>query len=830
MNAPTGNELLPPPGVSSSSASSQAATSAPERTQAAQAHAASPVIAPVRRRMREPEGYADTGSSASLRTPRSSSPGSSSRTVDDDDTISIVELLENLVDHRWAFGIVALLCSVAALGYAFLATPVYTVDALVQVEDRKGSALGGALGEVAQALDVASSSVLGETEIMRSRSNVAAAVVALDYHTDVAVANRAPLVGDWLASRLERDASGLARAPALPFVGTADWAWGGERLALAEFTVPLRASGRRHELEIGNGGEWALRNEDGQVVLHGRDRTRAADEGTGYALRIDDVLARPGTRFELRRFSTGERVEQLRAKLRVAETKRQSGIMRVEYPDPDPVAAARIVNAITAAYVQQNVRRRSEEADNSLRFLEQQLPQLRGELDRAEEQLNVFRNENRTIDIPGEIGALLAHSTQLEKERLELELRRKEVASRYEISHPVARALHEQIASVSAQQQRVDEQIQRLPLMQQEYLRLSRDAKVSSQLYVSLLNNAQQLRVARAGTTGNVSVVDPAIVPQRPSSPQRLRVIGVGVLGGLAAGFLFAQLLAAWRGRLRDPRDLEERTGIHVLATLAVAPEQQVADRRNKRKGAPMPFLLARSRPTASAVEALRTLRLNLQLALAETQGGRTILFTSAMPGQGKSFVSANLAYLIATAGPRVLLIDADLRLSSIRRYFAIEGRQGLVDVLRDGLDPAPFVCSDPETGLSVLPAGLSPDNPGELLTTERLGRVFAWAVDRYDVVIIDAPPILPVSDAVVLGGFADVSAFVVRHKRAARSEVVDAVEQYQLAGTPVSGFVFNCYQPSRVRYGYGARYGYYRGQYGYGGTGKRGRRAGEAA
>jgi capsular exopolysaccharide synthesis family protein len=154
-------------------------------------------------------------------------------------------------------------------------------------------------------------------------------------------------------------------------------------------------------------------------------------------------------------------------------------------------------------------------------------------------------------------------------------------------------------------------------------------------------------------------------------------------------------------------------------------------------------------------------LRLNLQLSLAETRGGRTILFTSAVPGQGKSFVSANLAYLIANAGPRVLLIDADLRLSSIGRDVAVGGSKGLSDVLREGLDPSALVKTDPTMNLSVLPAGAAPDNPGELLTTERLEPVFAWSASRYDIVIVDAPPILPVSNAVLLGAFADVTAFV---------------------------------------------------------------------
>src|SRR5690606_34591694 len=115
-------------------------------------------------------------------------------------------------------------------------------------------------------------------------------------------------------------------------------------------------------------------------------------------------------------------------------------------------------------------------------------------------------------------------------------------------------------------------------------------------------------------------------------------------------------------------------------------------------------------------------------LALADTQGGKTILLTSAVPGQGKSFIAANLAFLIASAGPRVLLIDADIRRSSIDRYVPVQGARGVSDILRERVDPAPFVKTGAAQNLSVLPAGPAVENPGDLLTEERLKGIFEWA------------------------------------------------------------------------------------------------------
>jgi tyrosine-protein kinase Etk/Wzc len=730
----------------------------------------------------------------------------------DDDNIHISELLENVVDHKWVFALTAAACTILAIAWALIATPIYTMDALIQVEDKKGGALSG-LSAVAQALDVSESPVEGEIEILRSRTNITRALEAAHLQSDFEVENRLPLLGGWLARRLERDASGLAIAPQWPLINPANWAWGGERLQIAEFETPASQYGEPHQLAIYKGGAWALLDPDGKLVFDGHVGVRSENAARGYSLNIAELVARPGTRFTLRRYSTARRVALVRTDLRISETKRQSGIMRLEYLDADPITGARLVNAIADVYVAQNAERRAAEADKSLQFLEQQLPELREQLEASEARLNSFREQQGTIDIPGEITGLLAQTVDLEKNRLEVELKLQEGAERYEPAHPVMRALRDQIAGIAAQRGQLDERTRALPQIQQDYLRLARDVEVDTQLYVNLLNNAQQLRVARAGTIANVSIVDRAVVPERPTKPRRSLMAIVGLLVGLAAGFLLAQLLARLRGTVRDVHELENATGVHISASLPIAEEQTTVDRQADHA----PYLLARVEPTAPVIEALRTLRLNLQLALAETDGGRTILFTSATPEQGKSFISANLAWLMASAGQRVLLIDADIRRSSIGRYLPTDANSGLSNILREQLDPAAFVKTDVVPNLSLLPAGPSVANPGDLLTEQRLHGVFEWATSHYDAIVVDAPPILPVSDAVVLGRFADVTGFVVRHKHAALGDVVDAIQQYQLSGAVITGLVLNCFRPSRIRYGYGARYGYYRGKYGYG-------------
>ena len=726
--------------------------------------------------------------------------------------LSLIDILENVLYFRWPFIVVAMVVFALSVFYAIMATPIYTADALIQVEEKKGSSLG-ALNAVAKALDVQQSPVMGEIEIIRSRNVIGRAVEAELAHTSIRVAGRLPLVGGWLARMLERAPDGLVK----PLWSGGSIAWGGEALVLDEFVVPERYYGRAFELLAGPAGAWSLIDADGVLVLQGKTGQSTRSEDGKFKIWVTDLRAREGNRFQVTRYSVPSRITQILGKMTAAETKRQSSVLKLTYEDDSPANAARMLNAIADAYLKQNLERRSEEADKSLKFLQEQLPELRKQLEVAEKAFNGFRNREKTIDISGEIKVLLDKTTSIEKLRMESELKRKEMLQRYEPSHPAIRALDGQIASLKGDAQTLGRDISALPNTQQDYIRFARDVEVNNQLYVGLLNNAQQLQVARAGTTGNVAIVDRAVVPERPSRPNKPLTVAIGGLLGLLLGFLASQLLAMVSGIVRDPKKLEVATGIQTFAILPLAPEQADFDLVDDK-----PFLLAHEKPTAAAVEAMRSLRTALLFALSETPRAKVILITSAAPGQGKSFISVNLAYLMAAAGKRVLLIDADVRRTSISRYMALPAKmQGLSDVLKDALAFEPLVRHEVFPHLDLLGAGARVKNPGDLFSRQSLGETIGRAAEQYDFVVIDSPPVLPVNDAAALSKWADVTVFVARQDAVSQAEIEQALTLFAKAGNPVSGLVFNGYMPSTLRYGYGYGYGYgyrkYGGRYGKG-------------
>jgi tyrosine-protein kinase Etk/Wzc len=618
-----------------------------------------------------------------------------------------------------------------------------------------------------------------------------------------------PVIGEWLSRVLDTDEQGLAVAP----TDLLSYAWGGERLELERMRVPRELHGKAMLLTIGQQRQWSLR-------LGETDEVLAQGQGSGETFTLMDgqlqfelgaFLARPGTVFRIVVYSLQSEIARTLSNLSVSEATRQSNLIAMTYQSPDPAFATEMLNAIADVYLQQNLDRRSAEADKTLQFLKGELPALRLELDKSEQALNTFRSESRSVDITFELQDLLRLSTDLETQQLQLELKQKEMSFRYDPGHPLMRAQAAQIAELSVQGQTISDRISRLPAVQQDYIRLARNVEVNNQLYVGLLNNTQQLEIAKAGTIGNVAIIDRAVVPERPTKPNKRLIVAIGTLAGLFLGFLLTQVVGMLAKVVRDPKKLEMETGVPTLSILPLDAEQ------NSRfvLGDQSAFMLAKEAPDGAGVEALRSLRTALMFALSEKPRSKVVLITSAVPTQGKSFIAANLSYLLGAAGKHALLIDADIRKSSLRRYFDFDPQgPGLSSVLRGEKTVEEVMIKGASENLDFLPAGPRVRNPGDLLAGETIQTVINDLAQHYDFVVIDSPPLLPVHDSRALGKAADVSLFVARQDAVSLTEVQDAIDVFNKSGNYFDGVVFNGFVPSRVRYGYGYGYGY-GGKYG---------------
>ncbi|OJW89696.1 MAG: hypothetical protein BGO71_19210 [Burkholderiales bacterium 67-32] len=728
------------------------------------------------------------------------------------DQIGLADLIDTFLQYIWlviGFFVVAVIIGVV---YAIVATPIYRADALVQVEEKKSSALGS-LQEIADALGASSSPVSGEVEILRSREVVMKAIAGT--RADIIIEpKRFPVIGGWWARKFSGE--GIADS----VLGFKSYAWGGERLKVDEFTVPEESYGKEFLLRVTADG-YQLEDDAGNIVCTGRlnQVVEFKINGRPSKVLVTTLEANVGTEFAVTRKAAVDVYRDILQDLSVAEVGKQSSVIRVSYTDPNVQFARNLVNAIVRAYLTQNVERRSAEADQSLKFLEQQLPEVKQGVIRAEDALNAFRTRTNTVSVEKATDSLLQQAIEAEKARLQLQLKRDELRQRYRPEHPELRAIEAQLAEVEREGGAINEQVNRLPAAQRDLLRLQRDADVSNELYVALLNNAQQLKVAKAGTVGNVRIIDFAVQDTKPVAPKKVIVVAGSALAGMLLGILTAFVARLLRPTVRDIAEVERATGLVAYASIpeSLAQERLDSNKRDK-KGKQHIIegrnqLLAVLQPDDPAIESLRSLRTGLPFALMGA-ANKNIVISGATASLGKSFISANLSVLLASAGKRVLLVETDMRRPQLGAYFGYTKVQGLSDVLAGVTNFDQVVRREEILGgsVDVLPSGQTPPNPGELLLSPAFAELVSDIQGRYDHVIFDSAPILPVGDTLAVARFAATVFMVVRAEQSTVGEVRDAARKLQSAGVAVKGLIFNGIKRRRIGYGYAYKY-----YYGYG-------------
>lgn len=728
--------------------------------------------------------------------------------LEDDEGIPLVELLDFLLDNRWLIGLVT--AAVVALGaaYAFLSTPLYDANILVQVEESKdaSNAATSALADASSLFDIRSPAA-AEIEILGSRLVVGQAVQNLQLYLSV-TPKYLPVVGRWLARR--------ATAPSDPgFLGMGGYVSGNESLKVVSFEVPpaLQEEHERFSVVLTAQG-YDLLSPDGDVLGKGTlgQPLEFAVDGARGRLLVAGAVGKPGATFYVVRTSLLQEIELLQKQLNIEEQGDKSGVIKVSLRGDDPARLARVVNEIGALYVRQNVERKSAQAEKMLAFLDRFLPELRRQLDDSEQKYTRFRDRNGTFDLSAEAKALLEQDVVLQTNLLKLQQKRQELAAGFTPLHPSVEAVDAEIRSINGDIAALNRQVRTFPNLEQELLRLSRDVKVNTELYVNLLTSQQQLRLVKAGKVGNVRIVDTAAVPEVRVSPRRGLVMALAAALGLMLGLALAAVRSSLRPGIKDPADIEQHTGLPVFATLPHSDAQKAIARDAVARAAGI-HLLAVAAPQDPVVESLRSLRTALQFAMLDSTNN-LVLITGATPGVGKSFTSANFAVVLAAAGKKVLLIDADLRKGHMHQYFGLGRDQGLSRVVSGSAKLEDALHRQVTPNLDFLASGTLPPNPAELLTAPATPALLQQLAGQYDLVIIDTPPVLAAADAAILAQSAGAVFLVARAEVTSLGELQESAKRLAQSGAQTQGVIFNDLDMNKRRYGYGLGYKYGRYRY----------------
>lgn len=728
-----------------------------------------------------------------------------------------------IIRRRKTFAITFLAVAVSVTLFTFLVPPLYESVATVFVKDDKGK-----VGQMGDLLLNGPGVVESEIEMLKSRSNAEKVVSKLHL--------------DWKVDKVSN----------------------GTKFKILEFSSSSKDP--IYHVELTGGGRYVVRDDDGIVV--GTGQSGVLLRGKGLLLLLTDVTGTKGESFQLRILPFKKTVESLRKKIKIAEVAKKTNVISITYRNRNPEVARDVVNTLVQAYLDKGVALKSEEASRTVAFVTDQLKGVKTDLEDAEKNLAAYKKSAGFIQLDAAAQTLVDSLSDVEKQKAEVSLHKKQVEfalaslktargkggiyspaiasddpvlaamasklSDLEVqkkgllaesteNHPGVKIVQNQIdelqkkiqatyetslrndvkkeQSIANEIARRDAQLKKLPAAEQDLARLMRLTKVNSDIYTFLLQKHEEARIAEASTINNISIVDPAIAEDEPASPKVRVNLVLGALIGLMLGGGLCFFREYVDDTVKDPEEAKRNLSLPLLALIPYI----------SRKDGEL-ALISHLAPKSVASEAFKELRTSLRFCALKKQK-QVLLITSSLAGEGKSTIACNLAITLAQTGARVLLVDCDLRCSSLHDKLGLDWGVGLTELLAGDIQPEAAFTSTRVAGLDLVKAGAVPPNPAEMLGSESMARFIEEMRKAYDFIVIDSPPVLPVTDAPVLTAISDLVLVVVESGKVPTKAVKRAKEMLLAVAAPLAGFVFSDKKAFAGPYGYGYGYGIGYGQ-----------------
>ncbi|MFB5079722.1 polysaccharide biosynthesis tyrosine autokinase [Raoultella sp. C349492] len=703
------------------------------------------------------------------------------------DEIDFGRLIGELIDHRKLIISVTSLFTLIALLYSIFATPIYQADALIQVEQKQANSL---LSNLSQMLPDSQPQSAPEIALLQSRMILGKTVDDLNLQA-VIKQNYFPIFGRGF-SRLQGQKPGVLTISRLYIPKISD--------DVPEIKIKVKDS--KHYVLDFNGE--LINAEVGQLV----------DE-KGVSIKIESIQANSNTEFTVYYITRLDAISNLQEKFSVNEQGKDTGILSISLTGDNSTLIKEIIDNVSENYLSQNIARQAAQDEKSLLFLNEQLPKVRSDLDSAENRLNQYRRQSDSVDLSLEAKSVLDQIVNVDNQLNQLTFRESEVSQLYTKEHPTYKALLEKRKTLQDEKVKLNKRVSAMPETQQEILRLNRDVESGRAVYMMLLNKQQELNIAKSSAIGNVRIIDNAVTLPKPVKPKKLIIIVIGIIFGIAFSVGLVLLRVFLRRGIETPEQLEE-VGINVYASIPVsemlAKKATGSQRWNNKSSTDLESqtFLALENPADIAIEAIRGLRTSLHFAMMESRNN-ILMISGASPNAGKTFVSTNLSAVIAQAGKKVLYIDTDMRKGYAHKLFKVTNDNGLSEVLAGRINIEKAVKHIPAANFDFISRGIVPPNPAELLMHHNFGELMKWASENYDIVVIDTPPILAVTDPAIIGHYAGTTLLVARFEKNTAKEIEVSVKRFENSGVIIKGCILNgVVKKASSYYSYGYNhYGY---------------------
>ncbi len=733
--------------------------------------------------------------------------GNVTQAADEIDLKSLFNLLK--VNYLWLI-VGAGVGLFLGLMVAITRVPSYQTSGLIQVNDQLSSqSVLGSLGAFGGGISRATPSQVQQV-LMTSRYILTPVVKELGLQI-TAQPKYFPLFGRFYAHRHSKK---LHR----PVLGMNSYSWGGEHIHVASLTVDRAVFDHKALLLIaGKNQHYSLYDQSKHLILSGQVGTIATShQYPDTSILVTNLVANPGAEFAVCLGSVSSEVQQLQNEITIDDLNASkksmwgvdTGILKVQLKSTDKLELPIVLNAIINTTVKKNIQQKSTEAQKSLSFIQAQLPQVKKSLAVAEARLNNFRASHKLIDVDAQGKAVITRVGAIQQKIEQDKIRKVQLLRLFTPKHPIILALNDNIHILKRMLQQAHESINHMPKTDQQALALMRAVKEKQVIYSTLSARAQQLQLIKAGTVGDVQELSLATLPNSALPLHRSFIVLAAVMAGLILSSMILLARFLLFSNITDPDELEQQLNKPVQAVVPFSHKQDSAAKKAQKNNTATP-ILSLTNPKDPSIESLRSLRTALTLQLPERKNN-IINIAGTSPGVGKSFISLNMALVMAETGKKVLVIDADMRRGKLHRQFGLSRAQGLAHYLQDGLPPE-SVIQTVQPNVDFLGCGKYPKNPVSLLSSPHFQTLMDYGQAHYDYVIIDTPPIMAVTDLMVIGQNQGYNLLLVGLGKNDLKEISVAIKRIEKVELKIDGLVCNYYSKGMQYYSaYGYNYYYY--------------------
>ncbi|MER5102646.1 polysaccharide biosynthesis tyrosine autokinase [Morganella morganii] len=666
------------------------------------------------------------------------------------DEIDLLALFKVLKSSYLKIGFFTLFFIVIGAAYSFLATPIYQANATLQYDKMSQVSL---LDQMSDVMPFANSNSQADSEIEVIKSRMVLGKTVADLNLDTHT------------------------APA----GFFDRLWGDKAsIAISLYSLPEHLIGEPAIVTYLGENRYAL-HIDNQTFEGKVGELLKQDE---ISLLVSSINAEVGQEFTLSKDARYSTIENLRNTLTIAEVGKGTGIISLAIKGADKAENVQILNSIIQNYVDQNTERKKEVTNNTLLFLDEYLPKVKTKLDNYENQLNAFRKKNESIDLSLEAKSALDSALQVEEKLNELTFKEVEIQQLYTRNHPAYQSLLDKRQQLLREKEKISKNIQKLPNTQQQIVRLTRDVESEQAIYNQLVAKQQELSVLNSGITADVRIIDSAESQPNAVAPKKALIMVLATILGFIVGCAYVIAREFFNNKIKGTEDIDA-LGVNVYATIPFSNyEKKLIAAGNKRP-------LALENPADTAVEAIRSLRTSVYFSVMN-QGNNLVMISSASPGVGKSFVTSNMAVVLANAGKKVLLIDTDLRKGRIHKAFGLSNKAGLSEYLAQQDITQPVIHRGVIENLDVICRGKNVTHSSELLMGERFKHLLDTVKGQYDIVVIDTTPILAITDSAIIGKYVGTSLLIAYYGVNTVKDIELSLKRFKQNDIEITGVILN--------------------------------------